>query len=116
MEFDKIISITEARRKIFELVSELQGSGTFYTLTEHGKAKAVLTSVEYFNSLCQTAQVLNSNPEIAEDISSAEDQYKLSKYIELSQLIEKEGFIVSDNKKNIYEAKGPDHGKGSKNA
>jgi prevent-host-death family protein len=46
-----IIPITEARKKIFNIAEEVQKPNTHYTLTERGKPKMVIVSVEEFEAL-----------------------------------------------------------------
>jgi prevent-host-death family protein len=51
MKTQNIISLTEARSKIFKIVNLVQKTGVYFTLTLNGKAKAVLLSSKYFDSL-----------------------------------------------------------------
>lgn len=45
------VPISEARKNIFSIASEVQNPNVYYTLTERGRPKAVLISAEKFESL-----------------------------------------------------------------
>ena len=75
MNSKTIISISEARRRIFDLAEEVQKPSTYYTLTENGRAKAVLMSAEKFDSMMEDLEIL-SNPKIMTNIKEAEEQIK----------------------------------------
>lgn len=51
MELKNIISITEARSKIFSIVERISKYGSEYVLTKEGKPEAVLLSVKRFDEL-----------------------------------------------------------------
>ena len=50
MDPKRTLSITEARKRIFEIIDEVQKPDTHYTLTEKGRPKAEILSVEKFDS------------------------------------------------------------------
>ncbi len=74
------ISISEARKKIFDIAKEVQKPGVYYTFTEKGKPKTVLMSYEEFDSLMETLEIM-SNPKIIKDIKKAEEEYKRGEYV-----------------------------------
>lgn len=51
MRIKTTLPITEARKNIFFLADEVQKKKNYYTLTEHGRPKAVLVSAEKFETL-----------------------------------------------------------------
>lgn len=71
MKLKHILSITEARKKIFQIAEEIQKPNTYYTLTQNGKPKAVLMSADQFDSLIETLEVL-SDPEAVQAIREHE--------------------------------------------
>ena len=75
MDSKTTISISEARKKIFDIAEQVQKPGVYYTFTENGRPKAVLMSAEEFDSLMEDMEIL-SNPEIMENIRKAEEEYK----------------------------------------
>ncbi|MDO8676670.1 MAG: type II toxin-antitoxin system Phd/YefM family antitoxin [Candidatus Azambacteria bacterium] len=75
MNSKTIISITEARKRIFDIAEEVQKPNKIYTLTSDGKPKAVIMSAEEYDSLMEDLEIL-SNPETMENIRKAEEEYK----------------------------------------
>ena len=47
----KIIPITEARARLFDIVEEVQDHQTYYTLTKNGRPAVVLLSHEKFEKM-----------------------------------------------------------------
>ena len=83
MQIHNVISITEARKKLPQIVREVYAlDGTSYILTDKGEARAVIISHEEYESLIATIEVL-SIPNILQDIAEAEEDIK-------------EGRVVSD--------------------
>ena len=62
------MSITEARKRIFELAEDVQTPGVHFTLTEKGKARVVLMSVEEFEGWMETMDILAEDPHIVQEI------------------------------------------------
>ena len=60
-------SISEARKRIFDIANEVQVPERVYTLTADGKPKAVIMSAEEYESWMETMEVL-SDPKILEKI------------------------------------------------
>ena len=105
MKADRTIPITEARKRIFEIVEEVQKPDIHYTLTENGRPKAVILSVEEFESLWETIETLEEIPDLAKDIAEYERDKKTGAdrlYPTLEQILEKEGFVVADKARESY--------------
>ncbi|MDP2641596.1 MAG: type II toxin-antitoxin system Phd/YefM family antitoxin [Candidatus Yanofskybacteria bacterium] len=99
MDPKKTIPITEARKRIFEIVEEVQKPDTYYTLTEKGRPKAVILSVEEFESLWETIHTYEDIPDLAKDIEELEQDIKSGEYENyptLEEILAKEGFVVAD--------------------
>lgn len=90
MNIKTTIPISEARKKIFQIAEAVQQPDTFYTLTEHGRPKAVILSAEEFESWTETLEVISEIPNLAQDIKTAHDDYAQGKFITLEELIKKE--------------------------
>lgn len=90
------ISITDARKDIFNLISHVASKNERYLLTENGRAKALLMSVEEFDSWQETLGVVQDFPQLDKDIDKAHKEYAQNEYITLDALLRKEGFIVAD--------------------
>lgn len=104
MDPKKIIPITEARRRIFGIVEEVQKPDTYYTLTEKGRPKAVILSAEDFESLWETITTLEDIPDLAQKAKDAEKAYAKGEYVTLEELLAKEGYVLADKGKQKYEA------------
>lgn len=81
-----IISTTEARKKLFNIVEDVATPDTFYTLTERGKAKAVIMSAEEFESWAETLELLYMFPNLKKDIEQAQKEFKEGAYVSLDEL------------------------------
>lgn len=79
MDSKTTISITEARKKIFDIAEEVQKPNKYYTLTEKGRPKVVLMSAEEFDSIMETMEIL-SDPKIMANIKKAEEEFKRGEY------------------------------------
>ena len=101
MSEEIILSITQARKKIFE-VAEQVSAGEDYILTERGSAKVVMISAKKYAQWKKTIQILNKVPELADEMLSREENIKMKNYIRLEKAIEDEGFIVSEKTKSHY--------------
>ena len=106
MDTKRTLSITEARKRIFEIIDEVQKPDIYYTLTEKSKPKAVVLSVEEFESLWETIETLQDMPDLAKDI----EEYNRDKltgadksYPTLEEVLEKEGFVVADKANKQYD-------------
>ncbi len=102
MDPKKTISITEARKRIFEIVEDVQKPDTHYTLTENGRPKAVILSVEEFESLWETIHTYEDIPGLAKDLEKAEKEYARGEYVTLEDLLAKEGYVLADKGKEKY--------------
>lgn len=83
---NKTISITNARKDIYNIAQEVSDGSTYYTLTEKGRGKVVIMSVDEFEAWKETIDILEDNPNIQEDIKKAEKELKLGKTVSLEEL------------------------------
>lgn len=97
------ISLTEARKRIFEIADEVQKPGNYYTFTENGRPKTVLMSFEEFDSWVETLEVMKEFPDLEKDIKEAEEEYERGEYVTLEELLAEEGFVLADKPKKKYE-------------
>lgn len=95
------LSLTEARKLFFQIIEAIQTPGTYYTLTQNGKPKAVLLSAEEFESWQETVEVL-SDPKIYSELTSAEADIQKGNYVSLEQILKKEGYVLADKPKQKY--------------
>jgi prevent-host-death family protein len=100
------LSITDARKKIFDIAEEVQRPGKYYTLTEQGKPKAVIMSSDDFESWQETLDILQQFPDLPKDIAKVDADVKsgaYKKYITLGELLAKDGFVLKEKSKKKYE-------------
>ncbi len=106
MSKKNIISITEARKRIFEISNEVQKPGVYYILTDKGRAKAVIMSIEEFESWQETIEVYQDFPDLEKDIKEAERDYLKGDYVTLEQILAEQGFVLADKSKKKYAVSG----------
>jgi len=96
------ISITEARKRIFEISEEIKNKKIVYILTEHGRPKIALSSVEDFELWEELLQKENPKKHQAEKIKNKEIN---SIYNTLEHILNQHGLVVADKPKKGYQAK-----------
>ena len=110
MNIKTTISITEARKRIFDIAEEVQKPNKYYTLTENGRPKAVLMSAEQFDSLMEDLE-LASDPGFAKRMAEVEKEYKRGEYSSWSDVKKELGWdklepaLVMEKAKKAYGAK-----------
>lgn len=98
MNTQTTLSISEARKNIFNIMRKIQRPNTYYTLTEKGRPKAVLMSAEEFESMQETIEVMRDFPNLDKDIQEAKKEYKKGDFITLKDFLSKEGYVLKDKK------------------
>lgn len=107
MTFKKILSITEARKKIFEMVKDVQKPGVHYLLTEKGKPKIVVMSFDEFDSLMETMEIL-SDPEAVKAIKEADkdiSEGNWDKFVDLDDVLKDLNVSGKTQKKSSKKSK-----------
>ncbi|MBI4225773.1 type II toxin-antitoxin system Phd/YefM family antitoxin [Candidatus Roizmanbacteria bacterium] len=105
MNSSTTIPITEARRKLFQLVRDVQTPGLFYTLTEKGRPKVVLMSAEEFESWRETLEAVTEFPDLKKDMEQVEKDIKsgdYKKYPTLEEVMMEHGYMLADKGKRKY--------------
>ncbi len=83
------ISISAARKKIFDIGEEVQASHNRYTLTENGSPKVVIISADEYDSLIETLEVARLFPNLEKDIKIADKAIRtkqLKDFVSLTDL------------------------------
>jgi len=96
------LPISEARTKIFKIVNEIQKTGSYYTITEKGRPKAVIMSAEEFESWQETLEAQKMFPDLEKDIKQVHKDVKsgaYKNYPTLEEILKEEGFLVADKKR-----------------
>ena len=102
MDTKTTIPISEARRRIFELVDKIQKRGSYYTITDKGRPKAVMMSAEEFESWQETLEVQKMFPDLDKEIKQVRKDVKsgaYKNYPTLEEILKEEGFLVSEKKR-----------------
>lgn len=84
------LSISEARKKIFDIADDVQNPNVHYTLTEKGRPVMVLMGAEEFESWQETLEVIKDFPNLKADLQEAEEEYKRGDFITLEDLLKHE--------------------------
>lgn len=116
MDTKTTLPITEARKKIFQIVQRAQRPGIYYTLTEKGRPKAVILSAEEFESWMETFEVMKDFPNLRTDIRAAEREYESGDYVTLEDILAQENFVSAkpNRVKRKYDLSGCRTQKGAK--
>ena len=99
MDTKTTISISEARKRIFDIAEAVQKPGSYFTLTEKGRPKAVMMSAEEFESWQETFEVMRDFPNLDEDIMAAKKDLAQGKTISLTDYLNEQGFVSKTLKK-----------------
>ncbi len=99
MNTKNTLSISEARKKLFEMAKKVQISSTHYILTDKGRPKVALMSAEEFESWQETLEVLGDLPDLEKNIEKAEREYKKGITSTLEDILSKEGYFLAEKSK-----------------
>lgn len=104
-----ILSISEARKRIFDIAEDVQKPGKHYTFTENGKPKVVMMSAEEFDSLMEDIEILN-NPTVMANIKKAEEEFERGEYVTWDEMKKelaknRRAMVVADKPKRKYNSK-----------
>ena len=93
------LSISEARKKIYKIADEVQNPSIYYTLTEKGRPRVVVMSAEEHESMMETLEVMRDLPNLKKEARKVDQDVgsgKYKKYKTLAEIMQKEGFLVSN--------------------
>ena len=96
---NRTLSITEARKRIFELADKVQVLGVHYTLTEKGRPRAVLMSPEEYDGWAETLDILAEDPNVVKEIRRGQSEIKKGNFSSLESLKKKYGIQNTPRKK-----------------
>ncbi len=114
MNIKTTISISEARKRIFDIAKEVQKPNSYYTLTQNGRPKAVVMSAQEFESWQETREAMKDFPDLDRDIEEAEKDYRKGNFITLEEVLAKEGYVLKDKQQHKYGISGRRTKKSSK--
>ena len=86
VDASRTISITEARKRIFEIADKVQRPGVHFTLTENGRPRMVIMSPEEFEGWMETLDIMSEDASALKEIRQAEKDFKKGTYITLEEV------------------------------
>lgn len=95
----RYITITEARKKIFQIIKEVENQDIYYFLTDRSKPKGVIISAEELESLLETIEVLTEFPNLGKELKKLKREYKKGKFIPLDKILASQNFLMDKGKK-----------------
>jgi antitoxin YefM len=79
-EFDQIIPISEVKRNLLPLIKKIQKLNETIAVTRNGRAAAVLLSIEEYEGLLETLEIL-SDPKLVKILRKSKKEAKTGKFI-----------------------------------
>ncbi len=108
-----IVSITEARKDIFNIAEKVQKIGNHFMFTEDGKPKMVAMSAEEYDNLMEDL-ALSADPKFQAKIEKAHEDIAKGDYVTLDEFRQELGLklgrstkcaMVMDKSKKTYKTK-----------
>ncbi|MDO8492980.1 MAG: type II toxin-antitoxin system Phd/YefM family antitoxin [bacterium] len=99
------ISISDARKRIFEIADEVQSPNKVYTLTADGKPKVVIMSAEEYESWVETLDVLRTFPDLEKEVTETDEAVRSGDYknwVSLEEMIAKRPRSLAEKPKRKY--------------
>ncbi len=78
--FDKILPITEVKKDLLSIVKKIQNLGGSIAITKNGKPVAVLMSLEEYEGLMETLEIL-SDTELMKILNQSRAEWEQGKLI-----------------------------------
>ncbi len=100
------ISITEARKRLFQIAKEVQTPGLSYILTEKGRPKIIIMSAEEFDSWKETIEILTEFPDLKKNIEQVDrdvESGEYKNYPTLEEVMMEHGYMLADKGKRKYD-------------
>lgn len=82
------LAISEARAKLTQLVNAVDKRFERFTITNHGKGKAVLISNDEYESLLETVEIL-SDPKLMAAIKKGDQDIKAGRTLTMGEVFKK---------------------------
>jgi prevent-host-death family protein len=86
MKLSNAMSITEARKRIFEINEAVNKKGEHFMLIEKGKPSAVIMSAREYESWAETLEVLSDFPNAEQDLKNARRDYEQKKCVTIEEV------------------------------
>jgi antitoxin YefM len=86
MNIDSYVPITRAKAKLLDMVREIHDRGGTIAITKNGVPKAVMISMEQWESTCETIAILADEKAMKQLRSSIRDEKMGKPFIDLEDL------------------------------
>jgi antitoxin YefM len=83
----KYLTVTEAKKRLLELLREADTTFERYCITRNGEPKAILLSIDEFESWIETLEIM-SDPSARADIKKARKELDAGKGISFETLLD----------------------------
>lgn len=80
LDLDEILPITDVKRDLLKLVKRVDELKQVIAITKKGKATALLMSMEEYEGLIETIEIL-SDPELVKQLKKARHDIKKGKFV-----------------------------------
>ena len=99
------MSVSDARKRIFQIIKDVQKPDGHFFLTEKGVAKAVVMSADAYDSWKETMEIM-ADPELVKEIKETKADWEAGKYekfVTWDQMAKQLGWELNDKdqKKNV---------------
>ena len=104
------LSITAARKKIFDIAQDVQTPGRYYTCTEKGRPKAVMMSADEFEAWQETLEVTQQFPDLKQAVARVDRAVKTGAYRQyptLEAVMAEHGFVLAHKVKKYHAVGSP---------
>lgn len=101
----RTISISDARKRIFEIADEVQSPNKVYTLTVDGRPKMVVMSAEEYESWLETMEVLRDFPDLDKEVAETDAAVRTGaykKWVTLEDMLDRRSIVVAEKPKRNY--------------
>ena len=98
---NKIVPVSEARKNLFKILDRVQKPDTYFVLTVGGRPKAVILSVDEWESILATMDIA-TDPEMVKAIEKGKKDIEKGRYYSLDEVLDDEGLEVVCDKSAKY--------------
>lgn len=107
MNSKNTIPVSEARKNIFSIITDVQLPDNHFFLTERGIVKAVIMSADEYESWMETFDIM-SDPELVKEIKETKKDWEKGKYEKFTtwkEMTKQLGWEINDknSKKNVQD-------------
>ncbi len=98
------MSLTEARKRFFQLADDVQKLNAHFFLTKNGKAKVVLMSADQFDSWQETVEIMKDS-QLVKEIRRAHEDFEngeMEKFVTWGEMQKALGWKLADKSDKKY--------------